>query len=661
MSGTGVDSLPPVEAPVDQQARSSEGSHFILGTAGHIDHGKTLLVKALTGIDADRLPEEQRRGMTIDLGFANLSIGSMQFGVVDVPGHERFVRTMVAGATGIDLALLVVAADDSVMPQTIEHVEILNLLGVSRAVVAITKKDVVDDDMVMLVVDEVNELLADTSIANSAICPVSSLTGEGLDELRNAIVNTASQIPNTGMDGPFRMAVDRVFTVQGRGTVVTGSILSGAVSAGETLEVLPSGDACRVRELQSHGSLESRLANGQRAALNISGIDRDQIARGMELATPGFLEPSKIFGVRLQHLGSGSRGLKSTSTVRIAMGTREVSTRVVLADRTVLEPGDWCYAQLRSGDSQVATYGQRFIIRDEAATRTIGGGVILQPHVARRGLKFSTQSGSFAALDRGEKLDRIEQAHRQAAFTGLSKLQVYARTGVRDDDQEALEDELRRANRLINLEGHDQLISTSTIDDIQTRLVAWLERHHKSNPDLPGRHVEAVTGRLERLAKRGLGRPLLDRFKKNGTIKVLGQFACLEAFAPQLSGADEKLLKAMIEEIRAGEFSPPTLDTLTVAKQADKKRWNKLSTLAVALGELVQIDGKMYLHSESERQLKMAVQGLIESGDGVTVSQAREALGSSRKYVVPFMEHLDRIGFTRRIGDRRVLVESSKE
>ncbi len=358
--------------------------YHILGTAGHIDHGKTSLVRALTGVDTDRLPEEQHRGMTIELGFADLTVEEMRFGIVDVPGHERFVKTMVAGATGIDMALLVVAADDSVMPQTIEHVEILNLLGVRRGVVAITKIDLVDPEMVELVADEVTELLASTPLAEAPIRLVSSTTGVGVEALKETLHDVAQGIEPASSQWPFRMTVDRVFTVQGRGTVVTGSALRGSVSAGDTLEVWPGGRTCRVRDLQTHGVHRDSLMRRQRVAINVSGIDRASVPRGSELATPGYLTASHLVDVRLECLSSSPRPLKSTSTVRLGVGTAEVPVRVVLLGRSMLEPGQSGYAQLRSGQPLTTTYGQRFILRDETAVRTIGGGIVLRPVAGRK-------------------------------------------------------------------------------------------------------------------------------------------------------------------------------------------------------------------------------------------------------------------------------------
>ncbi len=631
--------------------------HYILGTAGHIDHGKTSLIRALTGVDTDRLPEEKRRGMTIDLGFADMRIGDIHFGIVDVPGHERFVRTMVAGATGIDIALIVVAADDSVMPQTIEHVEILNLLHVRRAVVAVTKADLVDEEMVELVVEDVHELLSGTPMAGAPILPVSSTAGTGLDRLREAIREQSAGVERSPSEPPFHMAVDRAFTVQGRGTVVTGSVVRGRVGSGDALEVWPYGESCKVRDLQTHGVHHEAIARGQRAAINISGIDKDRLHRGCELVTPGYFSPSRILGVRIHALSSNARAVKSTSVVRLGLGTAEVPARLVLFDQRTLEPGDTAYAQLRSGDAMTAVYGQRFIIRDETAARTIGGGVVLQPSARRKRRDRDTEIAAFERLDRGDAAQRVAEVLRAGGFAKPTDLQLCAKAGLELTDLAGVFDRLEADKRWAKVEGTSLSVVPEAVDDLTNRIVGRLRRYHRDHPDLPGRHAEAVLGWLERLAGKVLARPLYERLIAGGTLKRFGTFVCLPEFAPKLSAADEKILAAMVDEIRAGRFQPPAFDAVTAAAKADRKRLQRLVTLAVAMGELVKIDAKTYLHADLERELRDVVTGAIRDCGGITVAELREKIDSSRKYAVPFMEYLDRAGVTKRIDDRRVLAD----
>jgi selenocysteine-specific elongation factor len=636
-------------------APEKRARNFVLGTAGHIDHGKTSLIKALTGTDTDRLPEEQRRGMTIELGFAQLVLGDVCFGIVDVPGHERFVRTMVAGATGIDMALIVVAADDSVMPQTVEHVDVLHLLGITNAVVAVTKIDTVDEDMVELVVEEVRELLAGTPLADSAVCPVSSVTGAGLDGVRAALEAASAKLSPSPTAPPFRMCVDRVFTVAGRGTVVTGSVTRGQVASGDTLETWPGLKTCRVRDLQAHGIERERLGSGQRAALNLSGVDREQLRRGAELATPGYLKPAKMLDVELTCLTSHGKPLKSTSKVRLELGTVEHPVRVVLLGQNVLEPGASAFAQLRCGEPVVATYGQRFIIRDETAVRTIGGGVVLRPLSRRRRGDPTQELDALERLKTGEEADRVEDVLYRAGFGSVTDLDMCARAGVELDALPDILDALRAAKRWIPIPETEMYVVPAVIDDLTERLVGWLERFHRKNPEQPGRPAATVLSYVERMAGKTPARSLFDGLIQRKKIKRFGRFICLPAFAPELSSADERILASMIREIGEGGFQPPTPEATRAASQVDRKRIERLATLAVAMGELIKIDTRLYLHKDTEARLRETLADLIGKSGGATVSEARAALDSSRKFVVPIMEYLDRVGFTRRVGDKRVL------
>ena len=635
--------------------------HLILGTAGHIDHGKTSLVRALTGTDTDRLPEERRRGMTIELGFAELSILDTQFGVVDVPGHERFVRTMVAGATGIDIAILVVAADDAVMPQTIEHVEVLQLLGVKYMVVALTKTDMVDEDTLVLAEEDVRSLLAATPWNDALICPVSSITGRGIEDLKRTLLEISLRIEVALPIRPFRLAIDRVFTIAGRGTVVTGSTLRGEVSVGDPLEILPSGLACKVRGLQTHGQAVEQVFRGQRAAVNLTGVDRADVERGCEIATPAYLESSRLMDTRIELLSSTRRALKTGTTVRLGIGTRDVSVRVVLLGESTLEPGQTAYAQIRCGEPLVSAFGQRFILRNESPGRIIGGGKILLPVARRRRPSTEADQERIRELDEGNPQTRLDHVLRFAGFTPLEPLQLAARAGVELSEVSGLLEGLVRTRRRISIPGTNVQVAAAAVDDLVDRLVAWVERYHRSHPDEPGRKADSVIGWLERVAGKGIARALFDTVVKNERLKVLGRFVCAPAFAPTLTHGDEKLLSAMASEFRQAGFQPPTTDALASAAGIDRKRIDRLITLAVAIGELVKIEPKMFLHAEFERTLRETVAALIAQRGPVTVAEIREALNSSRKYVVPFMEYLDKAGFTRRIGDQRSLADPSSK
>ncbi len=634
------------------------GSFLIIGTAGHIDHGKTALIRALTGTDCDRLPEEKRRGVTIELGFAQMDAGGYRFGVVDVPGHERFVRTMVAGATGIDIALLVVAADDSVMPQTREHIEILDLLGVSRCVVAITKCDLVDEELAALVVEEVIETLEGTALAGATPIRVSSVTGTGLDDLRGALLAAAAEVSQRSRSGPFRLAVDRVFTVQGRGTVVTGSVLQGRVASGDALELWPGGHTCRVRGLESHGDSSEMVQAGQRAAVNLIGVDRDQISRGCELATPGYVQPTHLLDVRLRCLASSGRPVKSRGRVRVGLGTRELLARVVTPSGGPLAAGESGYAQLRFAEPVIAAHGQRFILRDESATRTIGGGLLLRCSPKRRRIRGPGAVAALETLESDSDESRVEEVLRFAGFGQLSDLTVSAEAGVALDAVPAILGRLEQGGRRVAVESGGQPIILAALDSVADRAVRWLKRFHEHNADEPGIKPDAFIGYLDRKSRRGLGRALLDRMLAAGQIKQQGRYIAHTDYAPSLSAQDERVLATILEEFHNGGFQPPALNDLRVARQTNNQRIQRLVKIAVSTMQLVEVGGKLYLHHAYEERLRDIVKGIIQQGEDASVSAIRQELGSTRKFVVPFLEYLDRVGFTRRDGDRRVLCEA---
>ncbi len=643
--------------PTMSESPSETPRFLILGTAGHIDHGKTSLVKTITGTDTDRLPEEKLRGMTIQLGFAELDLGSVHFGVVDVPGHERFVRTMVAGATGIDLALLVVAGDDSVMPQTIEHVEILSLMGIRHAVVAISKIDMVDSELVDLVEEEVRELLSETPMRDAQIVRVSSTTGTGIEKLKTVLRETASQIPKKRAGGLFRLAIDRVFSVAGRGTVVTGSVLNGQVSDNDLLEVHPGGATVRVREMQSHGHQQTIVELGQRAALNLIGIDRRDLERGHELASPGYIEPSHRIDVAFNALSSTGRPIKPHTRVRICMGTREVLARIATLDRRPIEPGGTVFAQLRSRDAFFVTCGQRFIAREENDARTIGGGIVLRSTARRWSANRDAERSALETLRDGTPAERLEQVLSEAGFAERTHEQLSARSGLDPDEIPALLDALAAGQSWIELDGTARRVVPRTVEQLFDRTDRRLARYQKSNPDEPGIHVDAVIGWFERKSATALGKVLFNRYLAAKRAKRHGRFVCLPEFAPEMSAADERFFNGMLDAFRASAFQPPSLDQLAATLETDVKRLRRLAKVAVAFGELVEIDKTILLSAEHEAALKSSVTDLIRDGKEVTVAEMRERLNSSRKYAVPFMEYLDRIKFTVRKGDARVLCE----
>lgn len=645
------------------QASTHEPNRYlILGTAGHIDHGKSTLVQALTGIDPDRLPEEKARGMTIELGFAPLPIGDRLFGVVDVPGHERFVRTMVAGATGIDVALLVVAADDGVMPQTREHAQILDLLSIDRGCIAITKSDLVPAARIDEVLEQIAELVEDLTLRDCPVVAVSGTTGAGLDELRETLKSCADQTPARGPSGVFRMAIDRVFTIRGRGTVVTGSVQSGQVQAGDALELMPPGLPVKVREVQTHGREYGPVGRGQRAALNLTGVKHEQVRRGHELATPGFLQPSQYLDASIRLLADAAKPLASHTTARLCIGTTEMLARVVLFDAEKLAPGVSAPAQLRPRVPIVTQHGQRFILRHETASHTMGGGIVLRPASTRTAARLRDNLAGLRALESGGPAERLAEVFRRVGFAERSDMQLACRAGLDPADVAPLQQELTQAGVLINLPGIKRELHAAALEDLRDQAQHFLKRWHARHPSEPGFPAARFVTWIARRAMPGntkgqkeIGKPLYEHLLKAGTMRVQGTYVCHLEFAPALSGEDQSMLDELLRRYQRSTFQPPTIPELRKELGRSFPRAERMISHALSQELLVRIDSDILLHTEVHQQLKQTVRELIASQGPVTVAQIRRALGSTRKFVVPICEHLDRIGFTRRSGDTRTL------
>lgn len=656
----------------DKASAPSDGAPrvCIVGTAGHIDHGKSALVKALTGTDPDRLPEEQARGLTIELGFAHLRLagrqGDVDIGIVDVPGHEKFVRTMVAGATGIDIGLLVVAADDGVMPQTLEHVDILDHLGVESGLVVISKSDSVDQDRINAVESAAAEARRGTTLEDWRTVAGSARTGAGIENLKEAIADLANSLPARETAGVFRMAIDRVFAVHGRGTVVTGSILSGKVAPGDALELLPPQTACKVREIQSHGSsLQCALA-GQRAALNLTGVDRSVIHRGMELATPGYLTPTRYLDARIRlasrpRNAAAASGASSAFTshrwVRMCMGTRETMAVLVVIGGAVIAPGESAFVQLRCAEPIVAAYGQRFILRDETASFTLGGGQVVRPVSRRLRPNDPEERTRIERAASDDPCVRCEEAMRAAAFSTVSSLAMTARTGVPAGDIASFHAKLKSSGRLVDVGGGLQ-VHAATMDALKARAGAYLKRHHATSPQEPGIPRDRFIGWLEKRSAAGLGRSIFSQLEEQGAVVSRGPYVASAEFCPALAPEDEALIKRVIAEINAAKFDPPPWTQLKAVSPLSKQRAKVLEDIARTLPDLVSFAPGQYISREAIAEFRKTIEELGHRGS-FKLAEVRDRLGLSRRVVQPLLEYLDRIQITRRVGDERVLIEKT--
>ena len=632
---------------------------LILGTAGHIDHGKTSLVKLLTGVNTDRLPEEKQRGITIDLGFAELDLGEYRLGIVDVPGHERFVRNMLAGATGIDLALLVIAADDSIKPQTREHLEILKLLDLRAGVIALTKCDLSEPSWIELVEEEIRELVAGTFLADAPIIHTSTVRGEGVEKLKAALGDAAAKVAPlvaAKREGPFRLAIDRTFTLAGHGTVVTGSVGSGAVRLGDELAIEPGQVRVRVRGLNVHGRTVEEAHRGQRAAINLAGIHHDEVRRGQELATVGHLVPSRRMTVQLAASLQLVRPIKNRARVRLHLGTAEIMATVVLLDRDRLEAGAIGLAQLYLAEPAVGVWGQPLVIRSESPVITIGGGHVLDPTAERLRRGDADWSEQLTAW---RSSDPVVRAAAAARFFGLRDWQPVdlVRTAGVDRFDEAV-GALKQRGDLIELAvppNRRLRVHRQALADIYERIEATLKKLHARFPLQTSIDKPRLTQRFAYLGGDAVVEATLQAMQSAGKIRLTARGVALAGHGPTLTANERKLLDEIIVRYRDAGYQPPTVQevkTQTVKNQASVPQ---LIALAASDGDLVKLNNDFYLHAEVSEAMKQALRDAFATQPTLTVSQIRELLGTSRKYAVPLCEYLDRIGFTHRAGDERSL------
>ena len=658
---------------------SDSESQLVVGTAGHIDHGKSRLVHALTGTDPDRLPEEKARGMTIDLGFAFAELGGNAVYFVDVPGHERFIRNMVAGATGVDLALLVVAADDSVMPQTREHAELLSLLGIERCVVALTKMDLVDDEWAEQVEEEVSELLTRLDIEPVATVRTSAESGRGIDELRELLGRLAGEPKAAAPYAWFRMPVDRAFTIRGRGTVVTGTVAHGSIARETELELWrvgahigPTADArvdtshlvrrVRVRDLQTHDTERDSATGRMRLAVNLAGVALDDARRGYELATPDYLHATHWLDVSLPWLRMPGKTRRKRLRVRLHIATSEVLAEVRLLHAPPTEGVYKGFAQLKTPVPIVATWGQRFIIRDESARRTLGGGRVLRCATRPWTARNPANEDALAALRDGSDRERVEEIIRGDGWETRGDASLSAHAGL--PDAAAAIDARRRLlkdRRIVRMQSGsaEYFVHAATVKGAAQRVVTRLTAHLNDNPRLAGIPRSEWSGWMPRACPSAMRPALADWFIKSSAAAVCDGFVVPKGHQMAMSAEDQKLTEAMLAEFADGRFQPPAIDRLVCRTDKNAKRLRELIKLCEARGRLVSIAQGIWLHPDRHAEMVAAVTGAIRQSGGLTVGDIRTLLDSSRKFVVPIAEHLDKIQVTRREGDLRQLGSKS--
>ena len=613
---------------------------MIIGTAGHIDHGKTALVRALTGVDTDRLPEEKRRGITIDLGFAPLALPNVGVaGVVDVPGHEAFVRTMLAGATGIDLALLIVAADEGVMPQTREHLAILGLLGIRGGVVALTKSDLVDAEWLDLVRVDLADALAHTPLSAAPIIPTSVVTGAGLDDLRAALSEAAASVVPRRADDVFRLPVDRAFTVRGTGTVVTGTVWSGTIARDDLVRLMPGDRAVRVRGLQAHGAPIERATPGARLAVALAGVDHDNVARGAVLVAEHGWHPTRVLRADVSLLADGGvTVLSPRASVRFHLATTEVGARVVTAGGPLLA-GETKAARVVLDAPIVARGGDRFVIRGGSPIGTLGGGVVVDPHPTHR------RPRPWAA-HRETAAERLSLALAEGGREGLELGDIAVRMGVRPDDTPAL---LAAAGPAILTLG-TRLFEARQRDDLVAALTEIVGAHHARHPLDPGIALQTVRAQLP-------GRPELvdDGIRiatTQGLIEVAAGVVRRTGWQPRLTETQSSLKARLEEQLRASGPEPPSVSELEAAHSGSV---GALLRILERESVVVSVEADRYYAAEAVDALLSRLRGGMQPGRVYSPSELRDVLGLSRKFLIPFLEFCDRRGVTERRSTGRVL------
>lgn len=629
---------------------------IIVGTAGHIDHGKTALVKALTGIDADRLQEEKRRGITIDLGFAHMefldSAGEcLQIAFVDVPGHERFVRNMLAGVGGIDLVLLVIAADESIKPQTREHFDILQLLGVQRGITVLTKADTVDADTMEVVRLEVEEFLRGTFLetTKAPIVAVSSMTGLGLEDLKRAIITVSGQVQARDSRGLARLPIDRVFTMKGFGTVITGTLFSGTIRQEDELEVFPTGRKVRVRGVQVHGKSANIAVAGQRTALNLAGVSTEDLSRGMILAPPQTLSATRRIDVQLQLLPTAPRVLKNGARVHFHCQTMETVVGVRLIDKTEAPPGETAFARLLLPQPALLLPGDRFIVRQFSPVVTIGGGLVLDPGPAARLPKRIESLVIFAGGD-AEKSLRIRVLRRGQA--GIPVQRLVAESGMTVAQIEtALASPLRK--REITRVGH-VLIESGQLSGLMQLIFDTVAEFHTKNPLEPGISKERLREKVKSVSL--IFDQSIQSLIEQKKIEVAGEIVRLPGRGVVMKDEESESKKKIEAAFATAGLKVPALPEVLAGLKIDKARAQKIVTLLLRDRVLVKVSDDLVFHRSALEQLRQQVAAQKTKSSNMDVGLFKEMAGVSRKYAIPLLEYLDRERVTKRVGDSRVIL-----
>ncbi len=630
--------------------------HVILGTAGHIDHGKTSLVKALTGVDTDRLKEEKERGITIELGFAFLDLPSgIRLGIIDVPGHEKFVKHMVAGAWGIDLVALVIAADEGVMPQTREHLDICRLLNVKKGLVVLTKIDLVDQELIDLVREEVSEMVKKTFLNQAPILTVSSITGEGMDLLLSTLDRLSQEVEERSSKGLFRLPIDRVFVMKGFGTVVTGTVISGNLSQGEAVEILPTKLEAKVRNLQAYNQNVEKVVAGERAAVNLLGIETSFIERGNVLTHPHTLKPTQLIDAYLEYLPHASHPLKHQSKQRFHIGTTLTNASIFLLDREELFPGEGAFVQLKLERPVVALPHDRFVIRGTSMIQTIGGGIVLDSHPSKH-KRFSSSVIAGLTLLREAPGEQVLTYHILHSGKGGATLEdLLNRVDMPPEEIQSILRSLVQRGELLFIDPERmKVIEKSHYQELKDRVINQVKEFHQRFPMKSGLFKEELRTKLPPEVDVKLFQNLIQDLIQSG--KIILEKDKLRLPEHQILNIDEKGLVHRIKTaVLNGGLQPPSPKELSENWSEKEEEVRAIFEHLVYEGELIKVKNEIYFHRIPFEQLKETLHSFLKTHKEITTAQFKEMAGVSRKFVIPLIEYFDQIKFTLRIGEKRVL------
>ena len=624
---------------------------MIIGTAGHVDHGKTELIKTLTGIDTDRFSEEKERGISIDIGFAPYRLPDGQLaGVIDVPGHERFIHNMLAGIGGIDLVLLVIDATEGVMPQTREHLDILNLLQIKKGLVVITKVDLVEEEWLEIVVEDVSEVLAGSFLADAPVHCVSSITGEGIETLRKAIDEMAQTVMEKDIAAPLRIPVDRIFSAAGFGTVITGTVLGGTVVPGQMVEVLPPGKEYRVRGVQVHGKPVERAAAGQRVALNLAGLEKKDVIRGSVVAEPGYFHLTRYCDARLTLLPSAPRPLINMAPVHFYLGTARVVSRMRLLGCEELAPGEEGYVQCRLDRPVVARRGDPFIIRSYSPMRTIGGGVVLDESPARHKRFRKDVLSKLQELEKDDPMPFVLQKLGEKHYSTLSDLAQL--TQMAPQPLQEMMEHAEERGEVVRLD--DVYVRSLVLERWENAILDTLDRYHQEKPLQPGMQRARLAGLLPGKPSQRMFDGLLERLCEKGWVEIDREFIRKAGYYPEPNPRQAQQLGQIDEHFKNAGLNSPTVKEIGNTFGLKKNEEDELLDYLLYQGVLVKVSEEIYLHRDVYKQCLQALKAHFDKNQTITLAQYRDILQTSRRYAQVLLEHADGMKYTRRVGDERV-------